>query len=85
MAWASSTSSDAWLSSPGPSPGSAGGSPPRAIRFSTPAIRYDTRMSASSSRVWATQMRWAIGTSVVVRSMPVTRSKVRFRDSAPPR
>ena len=36
MAWASSTSSEAWASSPGPSSGSAGGSPPRAIRFSDP-------------------------------------------------
>ncbi len=44
--------------------GSSGGSPPRAMRFSTPALRSDTRMSASSRRVWATQMRWAIGLSV---------------------
>ncbi len=42
-------------------------------------------MSASSSRVWATQIRWAIGLSRVVCSMPDTRSYVRWRDSAPPR
>ena len=57
---------------------------PSAIRFSTPALRSETRMSASSRRVWATQMRWAIGLSLVVCSMPETRSKVRCRDSAPP-
>ena len=50
-----------------------------------PGLAEATRISASSSRVWATQMRWAMGISVVVRSMPATRSKVRWRDSAPPR
>ena len=85
MARASSTSSTAWRSSPGPAAGSVGGSPPRAMRFSTPALRNDTRISASSNRVWATQMRWAMGVSVVVRNMAATRSWVRWRDSRPPR
>ena len=48
-------------SSPSAASGSVGGSPPSAIRFSTPALRKSTRISASSSRVWATQIRWAIG------------------------
>ena len=65
--------------------GSVGGSPPSAMRFSTPALRNSTRISASSSRVWATQMRWAIGVSVVVRSIPTTRSWVRWREDRPPR
>ena len=85
MARASSTSSAGVGQLAGAGVGSSGGSPPSAIRFSTPALRSDTRMSASSRRVWATQMRWAIGLSVVVCSMPDTRSKVRWRDSAPPR
>ncbi len=85
IARASCTSSVAKASSPGPASGSAGGSPPSAIRFSTPALRSATKMSASSSREWATQMRWAIGFSRVVCNIPVTRSKVRWRDSAPPR
>ena len=42
-----------------------------------PALRSETRMSASSRRVWATQMRWAIGLRLVVCSMPDTRSNVR--------
>ena len=50
-----------------------------------PALRSATKMSASSSRVCATQMRWAIGFSRVVCSIPDTRSNVRWRDSAPPR
>ena len=44
---------------------------------STPALRSETRMSASSRRVWATQMMWAIGLRLVVWSMPDTRSTVR--------
>ena len=44
------------------------------MRFSTPALRSDTKMSASSRRVWATQMRCAMGFSVLVCSMPETKS-----------
>ena len=55
------------------------------MRFSTPALRKSTRISASSSRVWATQIRWAIGVRLVVRSIPTTRSWVRWRDDRPPR
>ena len=68
-----------------PSSSAGGGSPPRARRFSTPARRSSTRISASSSRLCTTHVRWAIGLSVVVRSMPATRSRVRSRDHRPPR
>ncbi len=68
-----------------PRVGIGGRVPPKAMRFSIPALRNDTRISASSKREWATQIRCAMGKSVVVRNMPATRSWVRWRDSRPPR
>jgi hypothetical protein len=55
------------------------------MRFSTPALRSSTRMSASSKREWSTQIRWAIGVSEVVVIIPDTKSTVRRRDDRPPR
>ena len=62
-----------------------GGSPPSAMRFSTPALRKLTKMSASSRRLWPAQVRWAIGLRAVRRNMENTRSVVRWRDEGPPR
>ena len=44
-----------------------GGSPRRAMTFSMPASSYSSRSSPTSSRLWPTQVMWAMA------SMPVSR------------
>ena len=42
-------------------------------------------LASSRARVWPTQTRWAIAVRRPSRWIRVTRSKVRWRDSRPPR
>ncbi len=50
-------------------PGPASGSPRSASTLCTPELLSESRMCSRSPVVWPTQVRWAIGSSVVSRAI----------------